>query len=506
MFIKKILCLGSNIGNTDVMVSDLAKVNSTTNHGLISDSEFIPTQSGLYHTTVVDITPGGIINMSKHFDEIWLLDQPTSEWDHWKLLSTSFRVMENLDKLGVVTNFRNNKNIQKFIDFGKFLADNKSFCIYPWINFTESRGNVNVCARSTVKVTTAEEIVSWKDDPKFIPIRQNMLKGITMPDFCNVCYEYESRGVESYRQYETKEWISKLEIDSIEDLEKITHPYYYEIRLSNKCNLMCRSCKPEFSHLIEREARQHKIGVYGKKNIKYSSLDRIPIDTLSRQVRVYLTGGEPTVMSEVYDFMRQCIAAGKTDFDFTLGTNGFKINDTFIELCDHFSNLNFSVSLDGYGHINDYWRWNSKFDDIVRNMKILQSRGHNININCVPGIYNVTNLHLLYEFLDQEFPKVDMYLQLNYNPIQSVWNHPNAELVVESMKRCQQTRLYYADGKSNKTTIDRILHYYSNNPGYDVESLRQFFDYNDQLDRARNSRLGDYIPELEACRSLITAR
>jgi hypothetical protein len=30
--------------------------------------------------------------------------------------------------------------------------------------------------------------------------------------------------------------------------------------------------------------------------------------------------------------------------------------------------------------------------------------------------------------------------------------------------------------------------------------LKDFFDYNDQLDRARGTRLGDYIPELEAAR------
>ena len=60
-------------------------------------------------------------------------------------------------------------------------------------------------------------------------------------------------------EFETKEWLSKLGISSLEDLEKIDRPYYYEIRLSNKCNLMCRSCKPEHSHLIDKEYKKFKI-------------------------------------------------------------------------------------------------------------------------------------------------------------------------------------------------------------------------------------------------------
>jgi hypothetical protein len=140
---------------------------------------------------------------------------------------------------------------------------------------------------------------------------------------------------------------------------------------------------------------------------------------------------------------------------------------------------------------------------VIENIHILKNQGHTISINCVPGIYNVTNLHLLYEFLDREFPHAGIYLQINHVGIQSAYNHPNAELVVESMLRCQQTKMYHTDGKSNRTTIDSLLNHYSNNPKYNLQDLRAFFKYNDQLDRARNVQLGDYIPELEACRNLV---
>lgn len=505
MFDKMILCLGNNDEDTDHRSNKLAEENNTSNHGLITDSTFVPNQSGCYHTTILDLSSGDIIELAKYFDQIVFFDQPVSQWSHWKPLLSTYKIMLLLDQLGYDTVYKHNTNIQKYKVFYHMLEQNKSFCIYPWINLVEEHGHLNVCARSRKKVTTIQQLKDWNKDPNYVEIRQNMLDGKMLPDHCEFCYDYERKGVESYRQFETKEWISKLDINSIEDLHRIDRPYYYEIRLGNKCNLMCRSCKPEHSHLIDREYKKFNIihPAAEQQTFKYSSLDYVDINKLTQHTRVYLTGGEPTVMSEVLLFMQQCITANQTDFDFTLGTNAAKLSPKFLNLAKHFTNMNFSVSLDGYGKINDYWRWGSDWNTVIENTRILQDQGHTISINCVPGIYNVTNLHLLYEFLDQEFPHAGIYLQINHVGIQSAYNHPNSELVVKSMTRCQQTKTYYTDGKSNRTAIDALLYHYSNDPKYNVQDLQAFFDYNDQLDRARNVRLGDYIPELEACRKLV---
>ena len=121
----------------------------------------------------------------------------------------------------------------------------------------------------------------------------------------------------------------------------------------------------------------------------------------------------------------------------------------------------------------------------------------------VPGMYNVTNLHLLFEYFDREWPNPGLYVQVNHNYWQSAYNHPRPDLVVESMKRCKNTQTYLSDGRSCRSTVDSLLDYYSNNPKCDLTLLKQFFDYNDQLDQARGIKLVDYIPELEDCRKLL---
>jgi sulfatase maturation enzyme AslB (radical SAM superfamily) len=503
MFDKKILYLGNNSQETDTEVSLLAQRQGTKNHGLVDKEDFDPVEFGLYHTSLMDLPSGAVIKIAEKFSGVVMLDQPKELWSHWKLLISTHRLMRELDQLGIIAEYKNNKNIQTDDFFNEFLQNNKSLCIYPWIQKIAMGDSMVLCARSYTKVTAINELKSWKNDPSYTNIRNTMLNGDQLPNHCKVCYDYESKGIESYRQFETKEWISKLNITSLNDLDAISHPYFYEVRLNNKCNLACRGCQPSFSSRIEEEFQKFNIQDPKPRRDIYSSLDIIDKDTLSPDVRVYLTGGEPTVMVPVYQFMQECIDLGKTDFDFTIGTNGAVISNKFLNLADHFENMNFSVSLDGYGKVNDYWRWGSDWDQVIANTKELQRRGHTISINCVPGIYNVTNLHLLLEFLDRELPFAGIYLQINYNSAQSAFTHPNSKLVVESMEKCKKTKFYYTDGKSMKTTIDSLYNYYSSDPAPNIDSLKEFFAFNDRLDQIRNVRLVDYIPELEECRKYI---
>lgn len=503
MFQKKVLCLGNNSQDTDLQTSELANQNNTVNHGLIDSHDFVPEQHGYYHTTVVDLPVGAINRMADYFDLIILLDQPYREWSNYKLLLTSFKLIRDLAKKGLEVQYEHNINVRPFLFSDQFLKDNKSFCIHPWINFTEENRGLKLCPRDRGPVLSMESLRDWKNSPWHREIRQNMLAGNRILNRCGDCYEYEDRGIESYRQYETQEWLAKLDIKNFEDLDAITHPYFYELRLSNKCNIQCRSCNPLYSHLIDKEAKIHNIIYPVRDSIEYSTIDRIDINTLSPESRVYLTGGEPTVMDDAYEFMRRCIKLGRTDFELTFGTNGVKFSNTFLKLCSNFSNLNFSFSLDGYGKINDYWRWGSDWESIVKNMHAVEQQGHRISVNTVPGIYNVTNLHLLYEFLDREFPHVGVYLQLNHFESQSAFNHPDHDMVLDSLRKCQQTNVYLAYDKSNTTGIDSLVEHYSKRPACNLDLLKKFFEFNDQLDRARNSRLADYIPELEHCRKLL---
>jgi sulfatase maturation enzyme AslB (radical SAM superfamily) len=504
---SKILCLGNNDYNTDYCVSELAQKNNSNNHGLVNDPEFVPKLPGYYHTTVVDVPWGNLFKLSQQFDIVLMLDQPREEWTHWKCLASTYKFMVELEKTGKQVLFRNNNNVKKISYWIDLLTEkNKSFCIYPWVELFVADQDVNLCARSRPTITSLDTLGPWQQDSNLNEVRQKMLAGELLPDHCRVCYEYENAGIESYRQFESLEWALQLDLSSVEDLKNIDRPYYYELNIGNNCNIKCRGCTPRWSKPIGIEAKKFNIilppGAFSGKAMN-PYVDHVDIDSLDHQSTVYFQGGEPTIMPEVATFLKQCIDKNKTNFNLSMCTNGVKLSPKFLDLVNRFSKVGFSFSLDGFGKINDYWRSGSQWDKVISNAHLLESMGHKISINTVPGIYNVTNLHLLFEFLDQEFPFTSVYMQLNFNDWQSAFNHPNTQKVLESLERCMNTSMYRSNGKSCKSSIDGLYQYYTNNPVFNVDHLQMFFDYNDQLDRAREVKLADYIPELEACRKYI---
>jgi hypothetical protein len=500
MFNKKILCIGIEIEDTDHSVSDLARTQATVNRGLISSADFVVEQPGYYHTTVVDLSPGDIaVNLAPQFDRIIMLDQAESSWPHWKSLVNTFRLMMMLEKNGYDVEFRNNAGIRRVSYWHDQLATNPSLCLYPFINLINDYGSVTMCQKQKTPITKADLITDWATDPAFKPIRDNMLNGIQIPDKCGTCYQREELGQESARQFESLEWAMQLGLNTVEELSNIKHPVLYEIRPSNKCNIMCRMCDDKHSHLIERENILLGIPVttdtWKMQDFPYHMIN---FDTAER---IYWGGGEPTVMPELYEFLRRCIQKGQVDFELCIGTNALKLSDRLMDLVKEFPRVNFSVSFDGYGRINDYIRWGTDFDTLRRNCFRILEQGHNLGLQTVPSMWNATRLHEVYEFYDRDFPGCVSLVQPAgaVDSFMGPWHNPLREQVLESMYRCRETRVYYNGGRNTNDLVEEIISRFENHPS-NPELVSQFFAYNDRLDQARGSRLIDYIPELEKAR------
>jgi molybdenum cofactor biosynthesis enzyme MoaA len=497
MFDQKILCIGNNSEDTDAKVSQLAQQNQSTNHGLVCDTAVLPS-IGYYHTSLADLIPAEVVDLSKKFDHVILLDQPLEQWSHPVLFSKTLHVIDILKESGCSVIVQNSAITENKSFFQNLLTNNKSFCIYPFIHLT-SRGNgeTQLCSRSLKTVARLDQIGDWRSNPHYTQIRNQMLEGQQLPDYCGYCYNIENNGGQGARIHETLEWTNKLKIKNLNDLQAISDPVYYEIRPSNKCNLQCRSCVPRDSHLIAREFK--KIGITNLTSNRtinsYVGFDHVNIDTVER---LYVAGGEPTIMPELYSFLRKCIKQGRTDFEFMINTNAVKISPTLMDLFSNFSRLGFSVSLDGVDRVNDYIRWPSRFSDIVANTHQLIAAGHHVAFISVVSIYNITSLDRLLEFQDQEFPGVPVMLQFDTfaDDIQSPYNHPNAKLAMSALEKCKQTKAYLNYSRGTKSIVDRLYHHYSNNPITDLDKLKKFASFNKKLDVSRSHDLEDYIPEL----------
>lgn len=506
---KRILVLGNNEQDTDERVEKMS-TSLLPNNGLVTSLEQDITASGYYHTSVVDMPSADILTLAREVDELILLDQSEEEYTDSKIYLTTYKILETVERnqnyYATRTQFRQNKNSQAMNDWREFFNTNPSFCIYPWILYNDDQGYMTTCARSIEKVTDIKKDLDWKNDPDFNNIRNKMLKGERLPKHCSVCYEYEAKGLDGYRRHDSLDYIAKLGIKNLDDLEKITSPYFYEIRLSNKCNLMCRMCTPIHSHLIKREFRSYPElagpGQNENQKVKYTSLDIVDIDGLTDKHTVYITGGEPTVMKELYEFMQRCIDANRTDFRLTMTTNTQYMSEKLWRMIKNFPNTHFSISIDGFGEVNDYIRWRSNWDDVMRNVDRMVEEGYGITWNHVPTIWGIHRTHELFEFVSDRFPFVGLYLQYNRVDLHSAFKSPLIEETIESMKRCQKTKVYFNDGKDCRSGVDAFLEHYET-ASVDLDHLQKFFAWNDLMDHARGIQMKDYIPDLDATRSLL---
>lgn len=499
----KLLCVGNETCDTDRLVSYLAKSTKVINNGLLNLNNY--STNGYYHTSVVDLQPGEIAHIVSEFDCIKLLDQPQSTYPNFKSFITTIRLFYDLEKQGFNVEYRNNQNAQRFLYWKDFLTNkNKSFCFHPFVAVITGDGgsSTTICPKTAIPIKNMKDIIDWESDKEYSIYRDAMLAGKPIPTTCSDCYDREAEGQESARQFETLEWALRLGLDAANEFTNITRPRFYELRPNNTCNVMCRTCDNARSHLIDKEWKKIKIPLVPTSiefGNDFNSVDFTDVD------RIYVAGGEPTVMPEFYTFLRKCIDIKKTDFELQIGTNGMKYSDTLLKLLKNFPHVNFATSFDGYKKVNNYIRWLTDWDTIVANSHKILNLGHKLSLQTVISMYNVTRLHELFEFFDDEFPKSSLLVQVGtgQGDIFLPMNHPRPDLIVQSLKKCQKTKVYYSNGRSLKSQIDLLLDYYSS-PSYtvNVELLNKFYQFNDKLDSARNSKLENYIPELAEARHI----
>lgn len=500
MKFEKILCLGNNSLTTDSQTTKLAQDNQSFNHGLIDDANFYPADPGYYHTSLYDIDFGDLLLLAEKFDRIVLLDLPSETWaDNFSFQQTIklANAIESKKKIKWVNKTLSNNPIKIF---EKLLEKNKSFCISPFIELLAQNGSTTLCCHSQTPIKKINQIHDWSKDPDYNNIRNKMLAGELLEDHCSTCYDYEKIGIRSPRQHKTLEWVDRLNIHNVDELTKIENPLYYEVRASNVCNLQCRMCVPEFSNLIEIEYK--KIGLYqSNSNIEYTNFNFIQLDNLKR---LYVAGGEPSAQIEFYHFLEKCIEKNKTNFEFSINTNAVKYSDKLVGLLKHFTNLNINVSLEGYDEVNHYVRWPSDWAQITNNLERLSENEHYISFTTVISIYNITNLYRLFKFFDDYYPKsaVGASLVIYQGDILSPFIFPEADKVLTNLNKITKLKCYRNNEKIS-SIIDSLIKYYENNSIIESTKLKQFFDFNDRLDRSRNIRLKDYIPELEECRKYV---
>lgn len=363
-----------------------------------------------------------------------------------------------------------------------------TFCPLPWIHLaTRPNGDVRVCCTSNASgadlvdskevglVIQNGSIMNLRDNSiaevwnsnYMKSTRVNMLAG-NIPSSCTKCFDEESKGIVSKRQWETKVWNERIDIQAIVDQTSedgylpVNIPYF-DLRLGNLCQLKCVMCSPHDSSswikdwklqtpkykTIELKQDQH----WDDRNRDYTWYQKGSfLDTMKDQAHfikeLYFAGGEPLLIPEHYKILEFMIEGDNAkNCILRYNSNGLELPDKLFDLWSHFKQVKFNFSIDALGKHNDYIRYPSKWEDVEINLRKLDNTPDNVvvNIACAVQLLNVLYITDLARWkIQSNFKKINIApfgggvigLHLVYLP-----SYLNVKVLPLELKELAKTRI-----------------------------------------------------------------
>lgn len=405
----------------------------------------------------------------------------------------------------------------------------KTFCAIPWVHLAiNTRGTFRLCCNQSylsedVKKggyleshysdkETVEDM--WNSDT-YKDVRLKMLKGEKLGP-CSKCYREEELGMRSARLIHTDEYFPGMdEIDphgecSVDSIK------YVDVRLGNRCNLKCRMCNAYSSdQWIGDERLTHARGISEEDLQQLEEMDWFEKDffwdnllsAMDNCEVLYFSGGEPTLFAEKqFNLFDKCIEKGiAKNILLRYNTNLTIPFNKFEKYWLQFRHMRINCSIDGVGKVNDYIRYPSTWRVVEKNFLSVynktQEKDSRVSMNVMTTVQmcNIFDLVNLFNYLKpfKLFPLLNILNQPGHYNIR-VLNQEQKDKVGNEIMT------WYEDNREWLIKHDRHLKTYEKLPKV-VDYMHKedwshlypdFAKETETLDKMRNQRVEDYVPEL----------
>lgn len=448
----------------------------------------------------------------------------------------------------------------------------KTFCILPWIHLsTRPNGHMRVCCTANASSASAlpdkkyggEVGIVKNDDGKpanfnhaslteswnnayMRDARVKMMKD-EIPVQCQKCFTEEAAGHRSKRNWETEYWstqgyteedvISKTTEDGT--IEPVIP--YIDLRFGTKCNLKCIMCSPHDSSMwisdwkklhpkIKNEELKDLMQWNNKGNYDGASYNWYMNnpefwEELFQQIpnmkQLYFAGGEPLIIDAHYDLLEKCIEMGYNEqIELRYNSNGVEWKPELFDLWSKFKRVKFHYSIDSIEGMNDYIRYPSKWDHMVKQFHVLDETPDNVEVTiaCAVQILNIYYVPDLIKWkLEQGFKKINRWpfgagltnFHFVYHPA-----HLNVKVLPQWFKDKTQEKYeefyqwlednWQLSGAPDKQTfinapygIKRLKGLISFMQSEDwSRRMPQFVEYINQMDDIRSTNFKETFPEM----------
>ena len=278
----------------------------------------------------------------------------------------------------------------------KEMLTNPYFCPMPWTGLMYNfNGEVKNCIRSAgslgdIKHQTIDQILVDNNRPR----QQQIIDQQPVPT-CHTCYDLErgKRGFDiiSDRIFYIREF-KQTPLDTYQvnnfDLQTI------DVRWTNLCNFACVYCGPEFSSKWVNELN-FKIEKPSEQQL--SDFKEYIFKNARQLKHVYLAGGEPLLMRENIELLREL----NPDVNLRINTNLSKVDTGVFDAVCGFKNVHWTVSVETIEEEFDYIRFGGKWSDFLDNLTTIKKLDHKISFNMLWFLLNYDTVFGCVDYLKE---------------------------------------------------------------------------------------------------------
>ena len=383
------------------------------------------------------------------------------------------------------------------------MAIGKNFCLAPFTQITYGPlDTASPCPYLGGDIWNFSPETTLKDiwlSKEYELLRESFTKNIK-DTHCSRCWEEEDHGKQSARninfQFKYKEKI----VDFINGGYKLG-PRQINLRVSNICNLRCRSCNSQSSVTFNIEGKYYE----EKNNLLPTFYTKFPnsfefsdsqidgIFELSNNLRrIEFYGGEPLVDKPTLKLLEKLVENGKSkEITLFYNTNGITVpTNKHTELWKHFEKLEFNFSIDGIEDHFTYIRHPGKWEDLLNNIQFIKNQLSNIlNVPVESKIIctiQTLNIYYLPEMIKM-FESLELSYFLNLVTSPAYYDIKN---IPDNVKKEIIDKLLVLPQKSEITSIISILKSKSNDKHWE-----EFKFWTKQKDAYRKENFATTFPE-----------
>ena len=386
-----------------------------------------------------------------------------------------------------------------------------NFCVMPFVHAFVTPNIISPCCAYTGNLKFNSKKQYWTSEQLKI-IQTKMLENVRDKG-CSICWDKEDRGYSSLRQHSNE--IYKTHIEQIKDRKLNGSPFYLDLRLGNLCNLKCRMCISEWSSQIAKEILDNpKEEWIDTPTQKVIELDENTWQILDEWLpfvrRVFMTGGEPTIIKRNLEYINKMINTGLSkNIELIFTTNATNINEEFIKISSQFKSVSFNVSVDAVDSLANYIRYPSDWKTIEKNLQNLNERGLGVSFNTTIQWLNMTRLNEIFDYIEHcGIGFGGIWFQLVTDPDYLDPIHAPKFMKQKCIKDIDDflDRPFLQQDKYNnilygelKQSLVQVKKFLTDNLEHE-NFVEEFLKRMEILDRLRGQKLSDVLPELQQLR------